>query len=121
MYTLQQFFLSSTDSYEFEVPRECHLIKKMSGLTPEGCLYVEIDPPIIGQNYGLGDKDIDKVILVKRLENISINPINEWPAYVHIARPLQNFNEHKVITSDDIQMIAWGELYPTYDRALAKK
>ena len=84
---LPDFYLASSEGYDMEEPRKCYKIKKLNGIKND-YLLIKIDPPIIGQKYGLGGKDIDKVLVFTRHVGASLFPINKWPVYVHIARLL---------------------------------
>lgn len=106
------FYLTSSEGYNLEEIRACYKEKRLIGGHPDGYMLCEIDPPIMGQRYGLGGQDIHKIIIASRHGGFSIFSINKWPAYVHVARPLSSDIEHKTsINEDDIEPIAWAEIY----------
>lgn len=113
--TKPEFYIKSTEGYEdFSFPRACYPIKRLKGEKRDDYLLIAVEPPIIGQKYGLGDKDIDFLIIATRHADTSLFPVSEWPLYVHIAYPLiENVEFISSILLKDIKLIAWGELYQT--------
>ena len=111
------FFLASSEGYGLEVPRRCYRIRRIFGRNGDDYLLVRVDPPIIGQRYGLGGQDIDRVVLATRHEGESIFPIASWPAYVHVARVIREPGEHDTMAVEDLESIGWAELYKTEDDA----
>jgi len=49
-------------------------------------MLVEVDPPFIGQKFGLGGKDLETIVLAPRLEGYSLFPVSKWPCPVHCVR-----------------------------------
>lgn len=81
---------------------------------------IRIDPPIPGQAYGLGGRDIDKVVVATRHVGSSLFPIRDWPVFVHVAIPLiDNLELRERVEDQEIREIGWAELYQT--RKAAKK
>ena len=117
---LPDFYLASSEGYDMEEPRKCYKIKKLNGIKND-YLLIKIDPPIIGQKYGLGGKDIDKVLVFTRHVGASLFPINKWPVYVHVARLLiENPESIDKISPNEYHRIAWAELYQTEEKARNK-
>lgn len=115
------FFLASRETDLLEAPRACTRLKRLRSDTRDDLLLVEISPPLIGQGFGLGGRDIDMVLLATRHKGASLFPINEWPIFVHVARPLiENPCDREVIHDDEFVSIAWAELYLTHEQALKK-
>ncbi len=105
------YFLSSLDSARLEAVRECVLVKELVFDTGKHCALVRLNPPVCGQEFGLAD-DIVDVILAARLEGSTLFPINEFPCFVFVARPLRSDMEHcEAIAKDDLEVIGIGELY----------
>ena len=76
---------------------------------------------MIGQKYGLGGRDIEKVVVAAHHQGVSLFPITEWPVFVHVARVLINDPENRdELSSNEIEEIAWAELYPTEEAARTK-
>jgi hypothetical protein len=118
------FYLASSDvrvGDDMEKPRLVWRIKRMSTPRRDDLLLARISPPIVGQEYGLGTRDIDVVVMATRHKGVSLFPITEWPVYVHVARPLiDNIASCDDIQDDDFQNIAWAELYRTEGDAWRK-
>jgi hypothetical protein len=69
----------------------------------------------------LGGEDINLLVLAPRHTGVTLFPINEWPACVHVARLMNNNLQHKEIIDDEgIILIAWAELYQTEKAAKLK-
>ncbi len=111
------FFLASSEGYGLEVPRRCHRIRRIRGRSGDDYLLVRVDPPIIGQRYGLGGQDIDRVVLATRHEGESLFSITAWPVCVHVARMIREPEERDTMTREDLEEIGWAELYKTEDDA----
>jgi len=76
-------------------------------------LVVRMSPPIIGQQFGLGGRDLEVVILAPRLEGYTIIPITKWPTPVYVVLPLVDWANLDVLGDADYRLIMWAELYPT--------
>jgi len=118
---MPDFYLTSTESDILKQPRKCYIIKKFKAEKREGFLLIKIDPPIIGQNFGLGGNDIDYVALSHRHVGASLFPISEWPLHVFVARLLINPDFVDKLLIKDTQLIAWGEIYKTEEEAQQNK
>jgi hypothetical protein len=116
------FFLASSEGYGLEQPRSCKRVKRLSSDTRDDLLLVKIAPPLIGQAYGLGARDIDTLIIATRHKGVSLFPIKEWPVFVHVARLLiDNPEERDRVHDDEFKLIAWAELYATEASAREKQ
>ncbi|MGH8489621.1 MAG: enhanced serine sensitivity protein SseB C-terminal domain-containing protein, partial [Gammaproteobacteria bacterium] len=51
---LPDFYLTSSEGYGLEEIRACYKRQRLLGSHPDGYMLCEIDPPILGQPYGLG-------------------------------------------------------------------
>jgi hypothetical protein len=112
------FYLSSHDIEPPLSPRRCYAIKRLRGKVRDDYLLIRIDPPLIGQPYGMGGRDIDQVIVATRHEGASLFPIRDWPVFVHVARPLIEHPEQRDhVAFYEMQNIIWGELYKTQQDA----
>ncbi|MCY3820167.1 MAG: hypothetical protein OXH52_12515 [Gammaproteobacteria bacterium] len=111
-FTAPDFWLRSAEGYDLEDPRAYYKERSLAGGHGDGYMVCEIDPPIIGQRYGLGACDIDRVVFASRHEGVSLFPIEEWPAYVHVGRLTVPFAEDEfALKRDDLRVMAWAELY----------
>jgi len=81
---------------------------------------IQIDPPLIGQSFGLGSSDTDELLISPRFEGSTLCPITEWPAHVYVARILdESVRATKTVKSGQVQVIAWGLLFRTLEEAKA--
>lgn len=111
-YDTPDFYLTSREGYGLEPIRSCFKLKRFLGNHPDGYMLCKIDPCIIGQQFGLGGNDINKIILARRHEGSSIFTIKKWPVSVHVARILKSNVENQFsIEKSDIELIGWGEIY----------
>lgn len=116
------FYLASSEGYAMEEPRACWRLRRLASDVRDDLLLIRIDPPVIGQPFGLGARDIDEVIVATRHQGASLFPISEWPLYVHVARLLAPLSEDQTRLQDSaFESIAWAELYPTAERARQKR
>jgi hypothetical protein len=105
------FYLSSSEGYNLEALRACFKERRFIGSHPDGYMLCEIDPPILGQSYGLGAKDINQIVIASRHAGYSIFDIKEWPAYVHVARLSRDIaRDQFVLEEEDIKSIGWAEI-----------
>lgn len=113
------FYIVSTDDTTIEEPRACFALRRIAYGSRDDYLVVKIDPPLIGQEYGLGGKDIDVLVVAAKHQGVTLFPIKEWPVYVYVFRPLIDpslLRGH--IPPKSLQMISWSELHPTMERAI---
>jgi len=119
--TTPDFYLASTEGYNLEEPRKCWKMRRLSTPDRDDLLLIRIDPPLIGQKYGLGGRDIDRVIVATRRKGYTLFPITEWPVYVHVARLLVDLPENRSeLQANEFEVIAWAELYKTEEDARSK-
>lgn len=119
---IPDFYLASSDGYYMDEPRKCYQIKRLQGDKRKDYMLINVDPPFIGQNYGLGGQDFNTVLIATRHKGDSLFPINKWPVFIHVARLLINNPEDRdIIHDDEMQEIGWAELYRSELDAIAKK
>jgi hypothetical protein len=100
-----------------KAPLLAALVRRLRYGKRDDVLLVEIDPPLIGQPYGLGARDLDQVVLATRHLGHSIFDTSDWPKYVHVARLLVEFDGQDELRLGDLEVIGWAELYETEARA----
>jgi hypothetical protein len=106
-----RYFLSSLDSSRFEPVRECELLKQLTFNTGKQCAFVKLNPCLSGQDFNIG-ADVETVVLANRNEGATLFPIDEYPCFVVIARPLRSGLEGcDTISRDDLEVIGSGEIY----------
>ena len=87
-------------------------VKRLSTDGRDDLLLLKVDPPLLGQKFGLGSRDVDMVLVATRHRGSSLFPLNERPIYVHVARPLVEHPELRDhLRPDEFESIAWAELY----------
>jgi hypothetical protein len=84
----------------------------------DGFWLARTDPPLIGQKYGLGEKDVESVVLGPRFAGESLEHIDAWPFFVRVWRALIAIDERGELNRDEVEMIAWAELYKTLEDAI---
>ena len=115
------YFLSSLESYALEAVRSCKFVALKHFDTGKECVLAEVDPPIPGEPFGVAT-DIQQVVLANRHEGERLSLIDEFPCFVHVARPLSNdIEERDSISVDDVENFAWGELYRSHEDAASHR
>lgn len=106
------FFLNPTDSGDLSELRACFVKGRLKDAFRDDYMLVEITPPIIGQKYGLGGRDISQVILATRHKGYTLFPVTEWPAFVYIIRILdENILTTMQFSANQVEMILWGVIH----------
>ena len=114
-----EFFLSAAGENEgLASPRACWEQGRLKDQVRDDHMLIEIEPSLIGQNYGLGGKDITNLILSVRHEGFSLFPVKEWPCHVYVARILDDaITKTLTFGRDQVEIIAWGMIFRTFDEA----
>jgi hypothetical protein len=110
------YFLSSLESARFAPVRSCVVRRVVHFDTGKEALLVDVDPAVVGQDFGRST-DISTVLLAARHEGQGVDPVTEFPCFVHIAISDDTGSASTPIRADDFQTIAWGELYRTAEDA----
>jgi hypothetical protein len=104
-------YLSSLESYRFGPVRECRILEILTFDTGKPAVRAAVDPPVSLQELGRVE-DVSEVVLTTRHEGASIAPVDEFPCFVFIAIPRQGASAPRSpVRADDLEIIAWGELY----------
>ena len=118
MTTDPDFALCTEGRDDLSHPRACWRRKRLRDNIRDDYLLVDIAPPIIGQRYGLGDKDIAQLILATRHQGVTLFPVNEWPAYVYVYRILdQELLRQETFEAHQVEMIIWGMIFRSLSEA----
>ena len=117
---LPEFYLASSEGYDMESPRRCRAVKRLRSEHRDDLLLIDIDPPLIGQKYGLGGRDVDQVVVASRHQGEPLFPIKRWPVFVHVVLLLVPHEGQNAVRSDELRAIAWAELYETEEAARLK-
>jgi hypothetical protein len=72
-------------------------------------MQITIDPPLIGQPFGLGQKDISELLIAARWKGFSLYPVNQWPISVYVIRIIDDsILQTKFFKKDQIQPYRLG-------------
>lgn len=111
-FVIPDFWMVTSDGYLLDEARACYKERRLTGDHSDGYMLCEIDPPFIGQRYGLGGSDINRVVMASRHQGSTLFPIDEWPAYVHVARLTVDLAEGEFsLSRDDCRSMIWAEVY----------
>jgi len=117
------FFLSAAAeaSGDMAIPRACWAKGRLRNSRRDDYMLVEVEPPIIGQAYGLGGQDITEVIISSRHRSFSLFPVSDWPCDVYVSRILDDrVVNTSVVEEGQIELMAWGRIYRTLAEANAE-
>jgi len=110
--TKTDFYLTSSESRLLSEVRACRVIATIKGEFRQDNIVVQVVPSLIGQAFGLGATDIDRLVLTTRHEGASLLPPNETPVYVYVARALTDeVFDRGSFGREEIEVIGWGEVY----------
>ncbi len=116
------FYLTTAGEYKLlSKPRACAFVRRMRDVNRDDYMLVRIDPPLIGQSFGLGGKDITELLIATRHQGFSLFPTRCEPMEVYVARVV----DPKVLEADSfsreqVQLIAWGTVFRTLSEASAR-
>src|SRR2546429_2573950 len=107
------FFLCARgESRALSEPRACWARARLQDDIRDDYMLVEIQPPLIGQKYGLGGDDINQLVLATRHAGRSLYPISEWPSYVYVFRILDySLITQSTFTANQVEMLTWGMIF----------
>jgi hypothetical protein len=112
------FYLISGERSDPQVPTACWASGRLRDQFRDDYMLVSIHPAIVGQKYGLGSQDIDRLVLSTRLAGTSLYPIREWPCHVYVMR-IKNasIDANGIIGKEDVELIGGGTLHATEEDA----
>jgi hypothetical protein len=113
------FFLSSAGEYKLlSEPRACWGKARLRDNLRDDYMLIEIEPPLMGQGFGLGGNDITKLIISTRHQGYTLYPITEWPSFVYVIRILDEaILKTLFFSKDQVELIAWAMIFPTREAA----
>lgn len=123
MNTKPDFFLSAAGESrgDLSIPRACRAMGRLKGPNGDINMLIKIEPPVIGQVYGLGGRDITNLIISPRLQGYTLFPINKWPCPVYVARILdENIIKTLTFTGEQVEVIVWAMIFSTFEEANIK-
>jgi hypothetical protein len=99
-------------------PKACWIKGRRRYADRDDCMLVAVEPPVIGQPYGLGSEDIYHLLLATRLQGQTLWPISQWPIHAYVLRLLsKSAIDQPEIDQSQAQLIEWGELHRTFEDA----
>lgn len=118
METVQHFFLSAAgESTELAKPRECWEISRMRIAGRDDYMLISMEPPY-RQPFGIGYRDIFKLIIATRFKGYSLYPITSWPCHVSVfVTADQNIADGAEVRPDQVRNVAWAMLFQTQAEA----
>lgn len=105
------FYLASSEWKRLTTPRRAWVLARVAWTGPQEMLLVKIDPPIVGQPFGMGGEDLDNVLLAPRHRGERLTEPATWPVSVFIVRPLDD-PLVGAVGPERVENLAWGEIYP---------
>jgi hypothetical protein len=101
-------------------PRACWRRQRLRDVGRDDWMLIAIEPPVIGQSFGLGSEDIYLLLVATRHRGQTLFPVSVWPAHVYVARPLDKaILARSEFDDTQAQLMDWGVLHRTYQNALA--
>lgn len=115
------FYLTAAGEYgPLAGVRACWAGERLRDDYRDDYMQITIEPPLIGQPFGLGQKDITELLIASRWEGLGLYPVNRWPLSVYVIRIIDySILQAKYFRKDQIQLIAWAMLYKRSDEATA--
>ena len=104
---MKTLYLISTDYKNLTKVRVCNVIRELDLQDNTKCLLIEVDIPI-SIDIGKGIEYISNLIIKPRGYNYSINENCEFPIYVNIYIPKENFNLKEI---NDLTLLLTGDIY----------
>lgn len=110
------FYLITGERSEPIMPTACWAFERLRDSSHDDYMLVHISPAIVGQKFGLGPTNIDRLILSTRLAGTSLYPIQQWPCHVYVMRiKNEDILTSRRLDAADVEMISWGTLHKDKD------
>lgn len=113
-------FLTSGEEVFWSQPRAAWRLGVAAGPDPQRSLLVlRIDPPAIGQRFGLGGEDVREVVVTAVTRRDSVDPLR-LPVDVHLLLPRRPWApEVDRLGEADLWLVSRGKLVSTWSEAEA--
>lgn len=110
----QHFFLSAAgESIELAQPWECWEIRRLWVGARDDYMLISVEPPYL-QPFGIGYRDVYKLIIAARLNGCSLYPIKSWPCHVSVfLAAAEDIVAGPEVTPDRVSNVAWAMLFRT--------
>ncbi len=115
-------YLTTAGEYKLlSKPRACSFVRRLRDVNRDDYMLVKIDPPLIGQSFGLGGNDVTELLLSTRHQGFSLFPTYRGPMEVYVARVVDPaVLSAESFTRDQVQLIAWGTVFNDLEKATAR-
>jgi hypothetical protein len=120
MENLRHFFLTAAgESVELANPRECWEITRLRIGPRDDYMLVSVEPPY-REPFGIGYRDVYKLIIATRFKGQSLYPITSWPCHVSVFLTTEeNIAAGSAVNPDLARNVAWAKLFQTLAEAEA--
>ncbi|HEV2614174.1 MAG TPA: hypothetical protein VGV92_05645 [Gammaproteobacteria bacterium] len=116
--TKPDYYLSSNEIVTFAEPRKCWLIRRLTCGARNNLALVKVFPEVRFEGKDGNELVCDEFILANRFEGSDIWKKVGFPIEVYIcALKEKNVKDFNVIAKSDMDIVAWGELYPSEESA----
>jgi hypothetical protein len=111
-------WLTSGEEVFWSQPRAAWRLGVAAGPDPHRALLVlRIDPPAIGQRFGLGGEDVHEVVVTPVTPRDSVDPLR-LPVDVHLLLPRRPWTaDVDRFASEDLWLVSRGRLVATRSQA----
>ena len=107
---------------DLAITRACWIKGRLRDGGRDDYMLIDVEPPVVGQPFGLGDEDINQLIISTRHQGYTLFPVTEWSSSVYIARILDpSILETKSFSKDQVALIGWGEIFRTEAERIPNK
>lgn len=112
-------YLTTAGEYKLlSSPRACSFVRRLRDVNRDDYMLVKIDPPLIGQSFGLGGNDVTELLLSTRHQGFSLFSTRREPMEVYVARIVDpKVLDADSFTREQVQLIAWGTVFKTLAEA----
>ncbi|MBX3002327.1 MAG: hypothetical protein KF828_00135 [Anaerolineales bacterium] len=113
------FYLSSSEGYNLSLPRKCYVVRKVESEYSMNLLLIDVEPPVdVSKYYGPHFSCLRRLLLAPRHRGDSLETLNNLPISVFVIVVTENTQDLEFIKLQYQQLIAWGEIYSSYEDAL---
>lgn len=113
------FYLTTAGEYKLlSKPRTCWFIRRLRDVNRDDYMLVKIEPPLIGQSFGLGGNDVHELLISTRHQGFSLFSKCREPMEVYVARVMDpKVLEAHSFTREQVELVAWGTVFYTLSEA----
>ena len=112
------FYLITGERSEPQQPTACWTVGRLHDSKRDDYMLVHIFTEVIGQKFGLGEHNINQLILSMRSGGTSLYLIEQRPCHVYVMRiKNEGILSSLYLDAADVEMISWGTVHKTKPRA----